>query len=117
MTNLEKFSDLLNQLEQRVKNTSEKGRVFELLCQAILRTDPFFKSEIKEVWMWDQFPGRGKKTDMGIDLVALDKDNNYRAIQCKFFNPNNKIQKKDVDTFVSESTTFDFVIDKSNPFF
>ena len=41
--------------------------------------------------------------DTGIDLVALTRDGNYWAIQCKFFDPDHTIQKSDIDSFFTAS--------------
>ncbi|WP_391591767.1 hypothetical protein [[Mycoplasma] cavipharyngis] len=47
MSNLEKFLDLLFELEKLVNNNPEKGSIFETLCQIILKTAPFLKNDVK----------------------------------------------------------------------
>ncbi|MDO5703827.1 MAG: DEAD/DEAH box helicase family protein [Paracoccus sp. (in: a-proteobacteria)] len=46
-----------------------------------------------------------KKTDTGIDLVATMADGSgYAAIQCKFYAPEHRIQKPDIDSFISAAS-------------
>ena len=62
-----------------------------------------YKSKLKQVWLWDDWPecwGR----DCGIDLVAEDVDGNNWAIQAKCYDPKYSVTKKDIDSFLSEST-------------
>ena len=42
--------------------------------------------------------------DCGIDLVAEDIDGNNWAIQAKCYDPKYSVTKKDIDSFLSEST-------------
>jgi len=56
--------------------------------------------------MWDEFPFKddlGGK-DTGIDLVALKHDNEYWAVQCKFYQETTIISKGSVDSFLSTSS-------------
>ena len=41
--------------------------------------------------------------DIGIDLVAQERDGGYCAIQCKCYAENTRISKGDLDTFISAS--------------
>jgi predicted helicase len=48
--------------------------------------------------MWNDFPYKnslGVSVDTGIDLVALTKENEYWAIQCKFYGMDKTISKSD----------------------
>lgn len=62
-----------------------------------------YKSTLKQVWLWDDWPERWGK-DCGIDLVAEDIDGNNWAIQAKCYDPKYSVTKKDIDSFLSEST-------------
>ncbi len=56
--------------------------------------------------MWNEFPGKadfGGK-DTGIDLVALTYDGDYWAIQCKCYAAKGRIDKAEVDSFLSTSS-------------
>ena len=80
------FDSILEELKNRGNNKSEQGTIFEDFCKMILEKAPLFSDNIAKVWKWKEFPGNGGMHDNGIDLVALDKQGNYWAIQCKFFN-------------------------------
>ena len=46
-----------------------RGTQWEYMCRWFLKTDPVYRAELKEVWLWDEWPGRWGP-DAGIDLVA-----------------------------------------------
>ena len=99
-----------NKILQDYRNLSfserDKGDRFERLIQAYLQTDPTYSNTLKYVWMWNEFPGKkdfGGK-DTGIDLVALTFEGDYWAIQCKCFAENGRINKAEVDSFLSTSS-------------
>lgn len=105
------FSVILSDLKNRGNSTSEQGTLFELFCKKILEISPFFSDDVNQVWTWKEFPGNGGKHDIGIDLVVLDKQGKYWAVQCKFYNQNSKVSKADIDSFISAATKA-FYIDK-----
>jgi superfamily II DNA or RNA helicase len=80
-----------------------RGVQFEKLCKWILENHPMYKSKVKHVWLWDDWPERWGK-DCGIDLVAQDTEGNNWAIQAKCYDPRYSVTKKDIDSFLSEST-------------
>ena len=62
-----------------------------------------YKSKLKQVWLWDDWPDCWGR-DCGIDLVAEDFNGNNWAIQAKCYDPKYSVTKKDIDSFLSEST-------------
>ncbi len=84
----------------------DKGTRFELLMQAYLRTDPKYAARFKNVWLWNEFPGKTDLggNDTGIDLVALTHEGDYWAIQCKCYQEDSVIDKPSVDSFLSTSS-------------
>ena len=46
-----------------------RGKEFERAAKWFLETDPAYASELREVWLWDDWLGR-RGPDIGIDLVA-----------------------------------------------
>ena len=80
-----------------------RGDQFETLCKWILETDPIYTNKLKKVWMWDDWPGRWGP-DAGIDLIAEDKEGKIWAIQAKCYNKIYRINKEDVNSFISESS-------------
>ncbi|GHU32899.1 hypothetical protein FACS1894172_10350 [Spirochaetia bacterium] len=84
----------------------DKGDRFERLMQVYLLTDPQYAPMWKNVWMWEEFPGRkdfGGK-DIGIDLVALTQEGDYWAIQCKCYQEDSYLDKPAVDSFLATSS-------------
>lgn len=100
------LSDLLDALRASSQTESEKGTYFEELVVCYLRTEPSYVDLYDTVWPykeWAKEQGYAVK-DTGIDLVARTRGTEeFHAIQCKFYAPDHKISKKDIDTFFSAS--------------
>lgn len=96
--------DLLDVYATIAPDKRTKGRLFERLTRAYLTTDPKWTARFDEVWLWQDWPDRNGKTDTGIDLVARERHGGgLCAIQCKFHDPDNTIQKSDLDSFFTAS--------------
>lgn len=97
------FQALLDELTQAVRTNHDKGTQFEKLIANYLLTDPQYATRLEEVWLWAEWPDRWD-TDVGIDLVARERDTgDYWAIQCKFYEPTHSLQKSDIDSFFTAS--------------
>jgi predicted helicase len=59
-----------------------RGRDFERLCRWLLSNAPEYRSQLRQVWLWDDWPDR-RGRDIGIDLVAEDSDGGLWAVQAK----------------------------------
>jgi predicted helicase len=95
---------LLAEIRETSLSQREKGDRFERLMQAYMRTDPKFVEQFSEVWLWSEWTGNDGEGDTGIDLVARERDESgYCAIQCKFYEPDHYLQKKDIDSFFTRS--------------
>ena len=57
-----------------------RGKEFERAAKWFLETDSAYASEIREVWLWDDWPGRWGP-DIGIDLVAETQEGKLWGIQ------------------------------------
>ena len=101
-----KFKEILEKYRRYSFSERDKGDRFERLMAAYLQTDPKYADTFKKVWLWNDFPGRKDLGggDTGIDIVALTKDNEYWAVQCKCYAENTTIDKKAVDSFLSTSS-------------
>ncbi|RYH75526.1 helicase [Flavobacteriaceae bacterium 144Ye] len=100
------FNKILQHYRDKSFSERDKGDRFERLIQAYLQTDPTYSNTLKYVWMWNEFPGNkdfGGK-DTGIDLVALTFEGDYWAIQCKCYKEEGRINKAEVDSFLSTSS-------------
>ena len=79
-----------------------RGKQFEHFVKWFLTTDPEWKSQIDQLWLWQDYPKRWG-VDCGIDLVYRDKNGKDWAIQAKCVRPDREITKAEVDSFISES--------------
>ena len=100
------FEKVINRYRNQSYSEADKGNRFERLMQAMLLTIPPYCDEFQQVWLWSEFPFRQSISlhDSGIDLVAQTNEGNYWAIQCKCYRANAKIDKGDVDTFLTTSS-------------
>jgi len=100
------IDELLLSYRQASRTERDKGTYFERLSVAFLENDPVQSEQYQEVkpfkeWAdWYGWDG----TDTGIDLVATLKDEEgFAAVQCKFYKPDHRISKADIDSFISAS--------------
>ena len=87
------------------------GNEFERLIKKYLRVDPIYKNRFGDVWLWKEWTaGRTDfdATDIGIDLVAQESSGEYCAIQCKCYAPENRVSKREVDSFIAASASRNF---------
>lgn len=103
------FGALLDTFYFGALDERDKGDKFERLMRSYFMTDPAWASQFSQVWLWRDYPDRGVRTDTGIDLVAQEAGTGDRAaIQCKFYDPEHVIAKKDIDSFIAASATKEF---------
>ena len=106
------LDDLLKSYRDAAVTEREKGTYLERLACAFLTADPIQAEEYSQVWTWCAWAaeqGRSGK-DVGVDLVAkLRNEDGYAAIQCKFYSAQHRIQKADIDSFISASGKVPFV--------
>jgi len=81
----------------------KKGIQFEYFVKWFLKNDPQLYTLVDEVWLWDEYPNKWGP-DCGIDLVFRQKNGEICAVQAKCYDEKYSITKKDVDTFLSESS-------------
>jgi predicted helicase len=97
---------LLEQFRVSSKTEREKGTYFERLAVAFIKADPGMAQEYEEAWLFSDWAKQHNLSaaDIGIDAVAKIRDEDaFCAIQCKFFAEGYRIQKKDIDSFLSSS--------------
>ena len=95
---------LLDEYRARATSEREKGTLFEELTRQFLLHDARFAHQFKEIYLWGEWPER-RTGDTGIDLVAIPVRDGEGpvAIQCKFYALGHRIQKADIDSFLSAS--------------
>ena len=90
--------------ESLPEDSNKRGEYFEkVFVPWFLKTDPEWSSQVKEVWLWDDYPHRWGK-DCGIDLVYEDRQGNHWAVQSKCVSPDREISGVEIDSFLSESS-------------
>lgn len=93
---------VLNEFRKFSTSEREKGTLFEKFIAKYLKTDPQY-SQLENVWLWSDWPFAWGQDD-GIDLVAQERESgDYWAIQCKFYGSNERIEKKEIDSFFTAS--------------
>ena len=96
------FRDILNELAASAQSNVAKGRSFERLVKAFLERDKAQSARFRRVWHWTDWPGSAGRPDIGIDLVAEERDTGHLvAIQCKFYDPNRTIYLSYISTFLA----------------
>ena len=93
------FSDFYESLDP---DSLKRGKQFEHFVKWFLKADPEWATQVDQVWLWDEWPGRWG-ADCGIDLVFRHKNGDDWAVQSKCYSPDYDITKHDVDKFLSES--------------
>ena len=93
------------------ESEAHKGRLFERLMRTFFAQDPVYAARFSGVWLWSEWarrqPGFGGP-DLGIDLVAEERQGGLCAIQCKCYAPGTKIGKPHLDSFIAASARKEF---------
>ena len=101
--------DLLADLRAKSLDERDKGDKFERLIKAYLKTDPEWSAKFEDVWLWSEWDGHGNIPDIGVDLVAKNRDrDDFTAIQCKFYEPGQRVAKSAIDSFLAATMRPDF---------
>jgi predicted helicase len=85
INSFENFYDITKPLTAK-----QKGDLFEELTKYIFKYHPNYQNFTKDVWLLNEVPLdilsnlNIPRKDQGIDLVLLDKHDQFHAIQCKF---------------------------------
>lgn len=102
---------LLAEYRAASRSEREKGTYFERLAVAFLKNDPGMTQEYEDAWLFSDWAkaNRLDGKDIGIDAVAkIRGEDSYCAVQCKFYAEGYRIQKADIDSFLSSSQTRHF---------
>mgnify|MGYP002783716194 CR=1 FL=1 len=91
---------ILESLRDDARNNRDLGDRFERLTASFLRSDPLYADKFSDVWLFNDWPDKGRIGDTGIDIVAKERATGaYCAVQCKFYLPEHTIAKEDIDSF------------------
>lgn len=112
------LENILKHLEEISFSKKDKGDRFESLIKNWFLSAPLYCDNIEKIWLWNEFPYRDQfgGKDTGIDLVIHTQEDEYWAVQCKFYKSESRIDKKDIDTFISTSGKY-FEVDNKKVVF
>ena len=100
------IDELLEKYRVEASSTHGLGTKFERLMKNFMRTYPAWRGKFSDVWLWNEFPFRKELggNDLGVDLVAKTFDEDFWAVQCKFYSDTTTVAKPAVDSFFSNAT-------------
>ena len=102
------FQSTLDYIREAAQSERQKGDLFERLMLTYFTEDPDYKQQFSEVYLykdWAALQTGYDANDMGIDLVAKEREGGYCAIQCKCYAENTRISKPHLDSFISASAS------------
>ena len=100
------LDSLLETYRTQTATQRDKGTAFEKLTAAWFVTDPVQSKRFAKAELWSDWAHRRgvSRTDVGIDLVCTRHDGGLADVQCKLFDPDRRIMKADIDSFISASS-------------
>ena len=96
------FDSVLKKIRDESTSTAELGTRFENLIKDYFETDKLYKNRFIKVWKWMEWPDR-EGPDIGIDLVAQEKDGSLCAIQCKCYADDATLAEKQITNFIADA--------------
>ena len=103
------FRDVLDELAASAQSNVAQGQSFERLVKAFLERDKAQSQRFRRVWHWTDWPGNAGRHDIGIDLVAEERDSGQLvAIQCKFYTSGRRLIREEANKFLGAYGTTQF---------
>ena len=102
------FQSTLDYIREAARSERRKGDLFERLMLTYFSQDPDYQQQFSEVYLykdWAELQTGYDANDIGIDLVAKERNGGYCAIQCKCYAENTRISKPHLDSFISASAS------------
>ena len=102
------FQSTLDYIREAAQSERRKGDLFERLMLTYFSQDPDYKEQFSEVYLykdWAALQTGYDANDIGIDLVAKERDGGYCAIQCKCYAENTRMSKPHLDSFIAASAS------------
>jgi len=102
--------EALEIIRRDADSVAELGLQFEDLFSVVALNAP--ELDVKEIYRMSEWADIAQHQlsgrDVGVDRVAVLNDGKVVAIQCKCYDENNKVSKKDITNFLSGSVDDDF---------
>ena len=112
------FQSTLDYIREAAQSERRKGDLFERLMLTYFSEDPDYKQQFSEVYLykdWAELQTGYDANDIGIDLVAKEREGGFCAIQGKCYAEDTRISKPHLDSFISASAgelfTSRFIVD------
>ena len=81
----------------------DAGKKFEVFCKWFLENDPEWSKTIDKVWLWDDYPNKWQRQDLGTDLVFRDNEGLIWAVQAKCYGEHRSTTKGDMNSFLADT--------------
>ena len=78
------FDDFIRSLRNEFGEQGA-GKKFEVFCKWFLENDPEWSKTVDKVWLWDDYPNKWQRQDLGTDLVFRDNEGLIWAVQAKCY--------------------------------
>ena len=96
------FDQFITSLENEFGEQG-KGKAFEVFCKWFLENDPEWSRAIDKVWLWDEYPNKWQRQDLGTDLVFRDNEGLIWAVQAKCYGEHRTTTKGDMNSFLADT--------------
>ncbi|MDB0052988.1 Helicase associated domain protein [Ascidiaceihabitans sp.] len=96
------FDQFIASLEQDFGEQG-KGKPFEVFCKWFLENDPEWSKTVDKVWLWDDYPNKWQRQDLGTDLVFRDNEGLIWAVQAKCYSEHRRTTKDDMNSFLADT--------------
>lgn len=96
------FDQFIESLE-RDYGEQGKGKPFEVFCKWFLENDPEWSKTVDKVWLWDDYPNKWQRQDLGTDLVFKDREGLIWAVQAKCYGEHRTTTKGDINSFLADT--------------
>ena len=96
------FDQFITSLRQDF-GEQDAGKKFEVFCKWFLENDPEWSKTVDKVWLWDEYPNKWQRQDLGTDLVFRDKEGLIWAVQAKCYSEHRSTTKGDMNSFLADT--------------
>ena len=80
------------------------GKKFEVFCKWFLENDPEWSKVADKVWLWNDYPDKWQRKDLGTDLVFRDKQGRIWGVQAKCFAEDHSTTKSELNSFLTDTS-------------
>ena len=96
------FDDFITSIRTEF-GEQDAGKKFEVFCKWFLENDPEWSKTIDKVWLWDDYPNKWQRQDLGTDLVFRDNEGLIWAVQAKCYGEHRSTTKGDMNSFLADT--------------